>query len=151
MVNGVGVTPDGRHVVSGSYDKTLRVWNLESGKCIGAYCVHLPVYLLTLALDGKSVCAGSGMGGEVLFLVTCQMEEYQHLKTDTSNEGYEQLLRRGLDFSRQEKGPEHEETLAHLTALAVHLEKMGKHDEARAFARERDELAARISTRKYIH
>ena len=26
------MTPDGKHVVSGSYDKTIKVWNLDTGK-----------------------------------------------------------------------------------------------------------------------
>ena len=30
-VNGVAVTPDGRRAVSASCDKTLKVWDLESG------------------------------------------------------------------------------------------------------------------------
>tara|TARA_B100000459_G_scaffold21990_1_gene10818 strand:- start:17 stop:184 length:168 start_codon:yes stop_codon:yes gene_type:complete len=28
------VFPDGRRVVSGSYDKTLKVWDVETGKCL---------------------------------------------------------------------------------------------------------------------
>ena len=28
------MTPDGRRAVSGSEDKTLRVWDLESGVCL---------------------------------------------------------------------------------------------------------------------
>jgi WD40 repeat protein len=31
-VTAVAVTPDGRHVVSGSWDKTLRVWDLATGE-----------------------------------------------------------------------------------------------------------------------
>ena len=30
----VSVSPDGRRAVSGSADKTLRVWDLESGACL---------------------------------------------------------------------------------------------------------------------
>jgi hypothetical protein len=57
-------------------------------------------------------------------------------------EDYAEVLRRGLEFSRREKGNDHEETLAHLAALAAHLEKTGKSPEARALAEERDRLAA---------
>ena len=66
----------------------------------------------------------------------------------TSDEGYKQLLRRGLEFTRREKGDDHDETLAHLTALAVHLHSMGKLDEARQVAEERDQLAARRDSRE---
>jgi WD40 repeat protein len=33
-VTAVAVTPDGRHVVSGSEDDTLRVWDLASGEAL---------------------------------------------------------------------------------------------------------------------
>jgi WD40 repeat protein len=38
-VDAVAVTPDGRHVVSGSFDRTLRVWDLEDGKEILTFTV----------------------------------------------------------------------------------------------------------------
>jgi WD40 repeat protein len=41
-VNAVAATPDGRHVVSGSFDNTLRVWNLKYKKEI-----------LTFTVDGR--------------------------------------------------------------------------------------------------
>ena len=66
----------------------------------------------------------------------------------SAEDDYIAVLRRGLEFSRRERGPEHDETLAHLAALAVHLGGMGKHDEANVYARERDEIAARIASRK---
>ena len=31
---GVALTPDGRKGISGSYDETVRVWDLESGVCL---------------------------------------------------------------------------------------------------------------------
>ena len=33
-VSSVAVSPDGRYIVSGSWDKTLRVWELETGRCL---------------------------------------------------------------------------------------------------------------------
>jgi hypothetical protein len=58
-------------------------------------------------------------------------------------EDYADVRRHGLEFSRRKKGPDHEETLAHLVALTVHLENAGKPDEAAAYKREHDELVAR--------
>ncbi len=60
---------------------------------------------------------------------------------------YAEVLRRGLDHSRREKGPEHEETLAHLAALAAHFEQMGQPEAARPFAEEHACLAALIADR----
>jgi hypothetical protein len=55
------------------------------------------------------------------------------------------VLRRGLDHSRREKGPDHEETLAHLVALAAHLERMGRTDEARSLREEHDRIDPRVA------
>lgn len=54
---------------------------------------------------------------------------------------YAEVLRRGLEQSRRDKGDM--QTLAHLAALALHLEKMGNSAEARAIAEERDRLVAK--------
>jgi hypothetical protein len=59
-----------------------------------------------------------------------------------------EVLRRGLEYSRREKGADHEETLAHLAALAVHLENSGKPEEAAEFQREHDALAAKLAAKK---
>jgi WD40 repeat protein len=32
LVSDVAFSPDGRHLVTGSYDRTVRVWNLASGE-----------------------------------------------------------------------------------------------------------------------
>ena len=61
---------------------------------------------------------------------------------------YAEELRRGLEYSRHARGPAHEETLAHLAALAVHLEATGRHEEAVEFEREHDALAAQVGKRK---
>ena len=151
-VMSVSVTPDGRRAVSGSTDKTVRVWNLERGTCLAVYSADAAVYAAAVSF-GKAV-VGTRMGS-VIFLDIRGVEVGPDLKPDTlplpGDEGYERLLRRGLDFSRREKGPDHEETLAHLAALVMHLEKIGKCDEARAFTKERDEMAARKKELDGLH
>jgi DNA-directed RNA polymerase subunit RPC12/RpoP len=66
---------------------------------------------------------------------------------DPSDEAHEASLRRGLAHCRQTPGDD-ESTLGHLTALAVHLEKMGKSAEAAEFQREHDALAAQLAAKK---
>ena len=36
----VAVFPDGRHVVSASYDNTLKVWDVATGKCVATLKGH---------------------------------------------------------------------------------------------------------------
>ena len=33
-VNGLAITPDGKQIVSGSQDKTIRVWDIETGQTL---------------------------------------------------------------------------------------------------------------------
>jgi WD40 repeat protein len=66
--NGViacAVTPDGRRVVSTSRDKTLRVWDLESGTCLLTHCTH--VEYRAIAVTAAMIVAGDA-AGSVWFL-----------------------------------------------------------------------------------
>jgi WD40 repeat protein len=59
-VRAVAVTPDGRHVVSGSEDKTLRVWDLATGETKATLQGH--TYLacaVAITPDGRHVVSGS--------------------------------------------------------------------------------------------
>jgi small GTP-binding protein len=57
---GVAVTPDGRTVVSGSSDKTLKVWDLETGQCRATFEGHTDTVLdVAITPDGRTVVSGS--------------------------------------------------------------------------------------------
>ena len=59
-VNAVAVTPDGRHVVSGSDDKTLRVWDLATGETKTTLKGHSNrVNAVAVTADGRHVVSGS--------------------------------------------------------------------------------------------
>ncbi len=59
-VEGVAVTPDGKTVVSGSADMTLKVWDLESGQCRATFKGHSSfVWRVAVTPDGKTVVSGS--------------------------------------------------------------------------------------------
>ena len=59
-VNAVGVTPDGKNIISGSSDKTLRLWDLDSGECIRIFEGHEEdVKTLAILPDGNSFISGS--------------------------------------------------------------------------------------------
>jgi WD40 repeat protein len=56
----VTVTPDGRRVISGSGDNTLKVWNLETGEELFTLTGHSdPVMAVTVTPDGQRVISGS--------------------------------------------------------------------------------------------
>jgi hypothetical protein len=53
-----------------------------------------------------------------------------------------------LERSGHEKGADHKELLAHLTALAAHFEQLGQPEAARPFGEEHARLSALIADRK---
>jgi WD40 repeat protein len=64
MVRTALFTADGKHVITGGYDKTIRIWDVSSGEPIRV--LHLPVgpstegsiHYLALSPDGKTLAAG---------------------------------------------------------------------------------------------
>ncbi len=63
----MAITADGRRVVSGSSDNTLKVWDLETGALIGTFNCEGIVDCAAVATDGRTVVAGDA-GGRVYFL-----------------------------------------------------------------------------------
>ncbi|MEH2295932.1 WD40 repeat domain-containing protein, partial [Nostoc sp.] len=59
-VRAVAITPDGKKAVSGSLDKTLKLWDLETGKEISTLTGHNDsVYAVAIAPDGKKAVSAS--------------------------------------------------------------------------------------------
>jgi len=62
-VHAVAVTPDGRYAVSGSFDKTLRLWELNTGKFIRNFEGHAgTVFGAAVTPDGQRIVSGSSDG-----------------------------------------------------------------------------------------
>ena len=60
-VKSVAVSGDGKRVVSGSGDKTVRVWDVETGECLKVMEGHTNwVFSVAVSGDGKRVVSGSG-------------------------------------------------------------------------------------------
>jgi len=59
-IQAITITPDGKRVVSASSDKTLRVWDMESGVCLCTLVGHADaVTTLAITPDGMRVISGS--------------------------------------------------------------------------------------------
>ncbi len=59
-VNCVAVSPDGKYIVSGSYDQTLKLWDKSSGKEIRSFKGHEgDVSSVGFSPDGKHLISGS--------------------------------------------------------------------------------------------
>ncbi|HAG81255.1 MAG TPA: hypothetical protein DCL61_08790, partial [Cyanobacteria bacterium UBA12227] len=59
-IQAVAVTADGKQIISGSNDHTLKVWDLETGKEFFTFEGHLShVVALAVTTDGKQVISGS--------------------------------------------------------------------------------------------
>ena len=53
-------SPDGRRIVSGSSDKTLRVWDAETGACLMTSQGHSgPIAACAYSPDGRRIISGS--------------------------------------------------------------------------------------------
>ena len=60
IVNSVAFSPEGRRVVSGSIDKTVRIWNTATGEVKAELKGHTnDVNSVAFAQDGSQVVSGS--------------------------------------------------------------------------------------------
>ncbi len=61
-MNAVAITPDGKYAVSGSNDKTLKVWDLEQGVIVSNFIGDNSFQTCCISSDGESFVAGDSLG-----------------------------------------------------------------------------------------
>ena len=60
LVTAVAVSPDGKQIVSGSYDQSVRVWDASTGDELKVLKGHTKVVTsIAFSPDGKQIVSGS--------------------------------------------------------------------------------------------
>jgi serine/threonine protein kinase len=66
VVNTIAISPDGQTLASGSKDKTIKIWNLKTGKLKETISeVSDEVYSLSFTPDGKTLVSGGNEDGSI--------------------------------------------------------------------------------------
>jgi WD40 repeat protein len=55
-VSAIAFSPDGQQLVSSSFDKTIKLWNVNSGKCLKTFTGHQgPIINAKFSIDRRSI------------------------------------------------------------------------------------------------
>ena len=57
----VAYSPDGKNIASGSFDKTIKVWNAQTGQCVSTLTVDYVVNSVAFCPDGSKIAAANSM------------------------------------------------------------------------------------------
>ncbi len=79
-VNAVAVSPDGEKVISGSRDKTVKVWDINNGRLINSFTGDSYIPCCAITPDGSTIIAGEA-SGQLHFLRLQELANNQESQT----------------------------------------------------------------------
>ncbi|MFE8603751.1 AAA family ATPase [Archangium violaceum] len=88
------VTPDGRRVVSASEDRTLKVWEVETGRCL--HTLHGVGAFHSVACTSQVICAGDVLGNVWILEMESGVPGVNPAPTNTPSPG----LRMNISFPK---------------------------------------------------
>lgn len=60
LVSAVAITRDGKKLITGSYDKALKLWNTKTGRLLKTFSGHTKeIHCVAVSWDGKLIASGS--------------------------------------------------------------------------------------------
>lgn len=70
QVYSLAISPDGKILASGSWDRTIKLWNIKTGRQIKTFENYIaPVYAIIFSPDGKTLASASDSGKMILWNV----------------------------------------------------------------------------------
>mgnify|MGYP000204874610 CR=1 FL=1 len=86
-------SPDGRYVLSGSWDGTLKLWDVKSGECIRTFERHeIAVFSVSFSPDGRYVLSGSDDKTLKLWVLDWELEEKEPADWDEGARPYLEIF-----------------------------------------------------------
>jgi WD40 repeat protein len=81
-IDAVAISPDGRHLITGGTDRTVRVWDAQNGEPVGTLGAHdAEIRGLGFSRDGRHLASVSGVGTVKLWDATLLGEKQEARRT----------------------------------------------------------------------
>lgn len=66
-ISAIGFTPDNRHLISGSWDSTIKIWDINSTNCVKILKCSAGIYSLAVDSKGMNLLSGHSDGTIILW------------------------------------------------------------------------------------